>query len=125
MRNVGRMTHRNTFFCYDCVSMKHDSPLHKVIWSKDERENVSRGRETQDPRGAVSSSGVRRPGLKNRVNLRTWPRARYSETRIRMRFFRNLSREDENSFNTGTSVELFCTIYDVPSSRYTLIIILY
>lgn len=27
------------------------------MWSKDERENVAKGKETQDPRGATSSSG--------------------------------------------------------------------
>lgn len=55
-----------------------------------------RKRNTESPRRDTFS----RPGLKNRVDLRIRPRARYTEMRIRMRSFRNLPRENENSFNT-------------------------
>jgi len=80
-------------------------------------ERLRRKRNIGSPRRGTFS----RLGLKNRVNLRTRPRARYKETRICMRFFRNLPHEDENSFNTGTSVESFCAIYDGPPALYIFI----
>jgi len=112
-------------------SWKDDSPQHvfllrlcidgawlAAMWDDLEQrrkgERLRRKRNIGSPRRGTFS----RLGLKNRVNLRTRPRARYKETRICMRFFRNLPHEDENSFNTGTSVESFCAIYDGPPALY-------
>lgn len=48
----------HSFFLFFFLTLDfYQSAGQDDMWSKDERENVAKGKETQDPRGATSSSG--------------------------------------------------------------------